>query len=210
MRNVRLGKTFDAVLIHDAVSYLLTEADLRNTFATAAVHLRRRGVLLVAPDWVSETFPDGWVYTWERKRGDIEVEIEEAMVDRDPTDTQVESTYTYTIRRNGATEVERDTHVTGLFPANTWVRLMEQAGFSGGNDSLTSERRRLRQLAIHRRLPRIQSRWRRWWLATWRRSHLGWDGLDYAGSSVQRTPGHYALEWTCGLYMKVDGSQELY
>ena len=130
MRNVRLGKTFDAVLIHDAVSYLLTEADLRNTFATAAVHLRRRGVLLVAPDWVSETFPDGWVYAWERKRGDIEVEIEEAMVDRDPTDTQVESTYTYTIRRNGATEVERDTHVTGLFPANTWVRLMEQAGFS--------------------------------------------------------------------------------
>ncbi len=130
MRSVRLGKTFDAVLIHDAVSYLLTEADLRNTFATAAVHLRPRGVLLVAPDWVSETFPDGWVYTWERKRGDTEVEIEEAMVDRDPTDTQVETTYTYAIRRNGVTEVERDTHVTGLFSANTWVRLMEQAGFS--------------------------------------------------------------------------------
>ena len=130
MRTVRLGKIFDAVLIHDAVSYLLTEADLRNTFATAAVHLRREGVLLVAPDWVSGIFPDGWVYTWERKQGDIEVEIEEAMVDWDPTDTQVESSYTYTIKRNGATQVERDTHVTGLFPATTWVRLMEQAGFS--------------------------------------------------------------------------------
>ena len=130
MRTVRLGKTVDAVLIHDAVSYLLTEADLQNTYATAAVHLRRGGVLLVAPDWVSGTFPDGWVYTWERKQGDIEVEIEEVMVDHDPTDTQVESTYTYTIRRNGVTEVERDTHVTGLFPENTWVRLMEQAGFS--------------------------------------------------------------------------------
>lgn len=130
MRTVRLRKIFDAVLIHDAVSYLLTEADLLNTFATAAVHLRCGGVLLVAPDWVSETFPDGWVFTWERKQGDLEVEIEEVMVDRDTTDTQVESTYTYSIRRNGVTEVEQDTHVTGLFPANTWVQLMERAGFS--------------------------------------------------------------------------------
>ena len=28
MRNIRLGKIFDAVLVHDAASYLLTEQDL--------------------------------------------------------------------------------------------------------------------------------------------------------------------------------------
>ena len=49
MRYVRLGKIFDVVLIHDAASYILTEEDLQNTFATAAVHLRLGGVFMVAP-----------------------------------------------------------------------------------------------------------------------------------------------------------------
>ena len=130
MRNIRLDQTFDAVLVHDAASYLLSEQDLQETFATAARHLRPGGILMVAPDWVQETFPDGWVYAWDRQQGGIEVKIEEVMVDPDPTDTQVESTYTYTIKKDGKVTVEVDTHVTGLFAINTWTRLMEEAGFS--------------------------------------------------------------------------------
>ena len=45
MRQVRLGQTFDAVAIHDAVCYLLTEDDLRATFATARAHLNSGGLL---------------------------------------------------------------------------------------------------------------------------------------------------------------------
>ena len=130
MRDIRLDRTFDAVLVHDAVSYLLTEQDLQETFATAAAHLRPGGVLMVAPDWVQETFPDGWVYTWDRQQEGIEVNIQEVMEDPDPSDTQVESTYTYTIKKDGQTTVEVDTHVTGLFPLTTWTDLMGQAGFS--------------------------------------------------------------------------------
>ena len=129
MRYIRLGKIFDVVLIHDASSYILTEEDLQNTFATAAVHLRPGGVFMVAPDWVQETFPDGWVYDWDRRQGNIEVNIQEVMLDSDTTDTQVESTYTYTIRKDGETTTEVDTHITGLFPLNTWSGLMGQAGF---------------------------------------------------------------------------------
>ena len=98
MRNTRLERIFDAVLVHDAASYLLSEQDLTETFATAAAHLRPGGLLMVAPDWVQETFPDGWVYNWDRQQGDIEVNIQEVMVDQDPLDTQVESTYTYNIK----------------------------------------------------------------------------------------------------------------
>ena len=130
MRNIRLKQTFDAVLVHDAASYLLTEQDLRETFATAAAHIRQGGVLMVAPDWVQETFPDGWVYTWHRQQGNIEVNIQEVMTDPDPADTQVESTYTYTIKKDGETTIEVDTHVTGLFSLNTWAELMGQAGFT--------------------------------------------------------------------------------
>lgn len=130
MRNVRLGRSFDAVLVHDAVSYLLTEQDLEETFETAAIHLRPGGVFMVAPDWVQETFPDGWVYTWDQQQDDITVEIEEVMVDPDPSDTQVESIYTYTITKDGVTTVEVDTHITGLFAINIWTSLMEDAGFA--------------------------------------------------------------------------------
>jgi len=129
MRSIRLDRIFDVVLLHDAVSYLLTEQDLRDTFATAAAHLRPGGMLLVAPDWIQETFPDGWVYDWDRKQGDVEVNIQEVMIDPDPTDTQVVSTYTYTITKDGETTIEVDTHVTGIFPLSTWSNLMGQAGF---------------------------------------------------------------------------------
>mgnify|MGYP003308824361 FL=1 len=129
MRSIRLEEIFDAVLIHDASSYILFEEDLKDTFTTAAVHLRPGGVFMVAPDWVQETFPDGWVYDWDRRQGNIEVNIQEVMLDPDTTDTQVESTYTYTIKKDGETKIEVDPHITGLFPLSTWSGLMGQAGF---------------------------------------------------------------------------------
>lgn len=56
MCTVRLGRTFDAVLVHDAVMYLTTEDDLRQAIATTYVHVRPGGVAVFAPDYVSETF----------------------------------------------------------------------------------------------------------------------------------------------------------
>ena len=42
MRTLRLGRTFDVVFIHDAISYLTTEEDLRAALETAAVHAATR------------------------------------------------------------------------------------------------------------------------------------------------------------------------
>src|SRR5687768_13232951 len=50
MRTVRLGRTFDTVLVHDAVMYMLTEEDLRAAIRTAFVHLRPGGAAVFAPD----------------------------------------------------------------------------------------------------------------------------------------------------------------
>ena len=147
MRAVRLGRTFDAVLIHDAIAHMLTEDDLRATFETARVHLRPKGVLLVAPEWVQDTIQGPRVFRWTRKKGgpeeSIEVSIKENLHDPDPSDTQIESVYTYTIKKAGSgreagpgragpgrgLRVETDTHTTGLFPEGAWVRLMGEAGF---------------------------------------------------------------------------------
>src|ERR1700686_2758957 len=40
IRTVRLGRTFDAIFVHDAICHMTTEADLRAVMATAFAHLR--------------------------------------------------------------------------------------------------------------------------------------------------------------------------
>ena len=130
MRTFRLpGRVFDAVLIHDAICYMQTEDDLRAAFATARVHLRPGGLLLVAPDLVRDTFKPGMRLTWSTHKDGVEVHTEEVVKDADPSDTVVESHFTYTITEKGSRRVERDIHVTGLFPIATWMALMEDSGF---------------------------------------------------------------------------------
>src|SRR5262249_31486087 len=50
MRSVRLGRLFDIVLIHDAIMYCTTQADVRAALATAAAHCRPGGCVLIVPD----------------------------------------------------------------------------------------------------------------------------------------------------------------
>ena len=56
MRDLRLGRTFDAVLVHDAVVYMTSEADLAAAARTAFVHTRPGGAALFAPDCLRDTF----------------------------------------------------------------------------------------------------------------------------------------------------------
>ena len=129
MRTVRLGETFDAVLVHDAISYMTTEADLRAVFATARAHLRPGGLLIVAPDDYTETFDPPHVEHHTTRHADTELTYVEYSTDLDPTDTIIETTYVFFIKQNGKLQVEVDHHITGLFPIATWQRLLTEAGF---------------------------------------------------------------------------------
>ena len=51
-----MGRTFDAVLIHDAIMYMTTAGDLAAAIATARDHCRPNGVLVLMPDCVTESF----------------------------------------------------------------------------------------------------------------------------------------------------------
>ena len=129
MRSIRLGRTFKAVLIHDAISYMLTEGDLRDAFDTARAHLEPGGVLIVAPDWFAESFKGPSVLHWTRSRDDMELTMIEYISDPDPADTTIESIFFYILRERGSLLVEQDLHITGMFPLDTWLRLMGDAGF---------------------------------------------------------------------------------
>ena len=59
MRTMRLERQFDVVLVHDAIAYMVTEADLQAAIATAYVHTRPGGTALFIPDFTRETFEIG-------------------------------------------------------------------------------------------------------------------------------------------------------
>ncbi|WP_051445077.1 class I SAM-dependent methyltransferase [Desulfocurvus vexinensis] len=130
MRSVRLGRTFRAVLIHDAISYMITEHDLLRTLETAAAHLEPGGVLVAAPDRFAETFQPPQSHAITRHADGILVHYTEYTHDPDPADTSVETLIALFVTDRSGTRVELDRHVTGLFPRATWARLFAQAGFA--------------------------------------------------------------------------------
>lgn len=129
MRTIRLGRRFKAVLIHDAISYMLSEDDLRAAFATAREHLEPGGVFITAPDWFKEQFAGPRVTHHTNRRSDVEVTTIEYVHDPDPADTTIESLFFYIIKDARGTRVEQDRHLTGLFPERTWLRLLLGTGF---------------------------------------------------------------------------------
>ena len=130
MRTVRLAGTFDAVLVGDAIGYMLTEEDLTSTFSTARAHLRPGGLFIAERYWVRETFSGPRLFSHGSMKGDgIELAYVEYVYDSDPRDTTFESAFVFFLQKEGRLRIEQDFHTTGLFPLETWLRLIEEAGF---------------------------------------------------------------------------------
>jgi trans-aconitate methyltransferase len=129
MRSVRLETSFDAVFIHDAIDYMTTEEDLAAALATGAAHLEPGGVLLVCPDFVTENFEPrtdhGGHDSQDGARGLRYLEWDRRP---DPSGSTYTTDYAYLIRQGDRMEVAHDRHTAGLFPRETWLRLMAGAG----------------------------------------------------------------------------------
>jgi SAM-dependent methyltransferase len=135
MRTLRLGRTFDAVLIHDAICYMTTEDDLRAALSTAALHLRPGGVAVFAPDHIRERFAVGTDHGGEDGpslpggRPGPALRYLEWTTDPDPSDTTYRVDYAILKRdAEGTVVVRHDVHVEGLFDADTWLGLIESVG----------------------------------------------------------------------------------
>lgn len=130
MRTLRLGRTFDAVLLHDAVTYMTTEADLRAAVETAFVHLRPRGAVVMLPDFTAETYRPKTEHGGHDGPDGRSLRYLEWTVDPDPTDTTVVTDYAYLLRAaDGSVRVLEDRHIEGIFPRATWLRLLAEVGF---------------------------------------------------------------------------------
>ena len=129
MRTVRLGRQFDCVFVHDAISYMTTEADLRRAIETAYVHCRPGATALFAPDYVRENFRASTDHGGHDgvNRG---LRYLEWTWDPDSADRSYVVDYAYLLRESdGSMHVEWDRHIEGLFARGDWLRLLADVGF---------------------------------------------------------------------------------
>jgi SAM-dependent methyltransferase len=129
MRDVRLGRQYDAVFIHDAIAYMTTESDLRMTMATAREHCRPNGVALFAPDFTRETFRSRTSHGGHDYRG-RSLRYLSWQLDPDPNESTYVTEMVYLLRdEDGSVRCIHDRHTLGLFSRDMWITVMTDAGF---------------------------------------------------------------------------------
>ncbi len=130
MRDVRLGRSFDAVFIHDAISYMTSASDLRAAVDTAIAHVRPGGAVLIAPDETTETYRPSTDCGGHDGDG-RGIRYLEWCYDPDPSDTTTVTDYVYALRHaDGRLETVHDRHIHGLFPRQHWLDTLSASGLA--------------------------------------------------------------------------------
>jgi SAM-dependent methyltransferase len=149
MRTIRLGRLFDAVLVHDAVDYVTSQEDLALLIGTAAAHCRPGGIAAFAPDHTAETFRPGTGAGGGHDGNGRQASFTERTTDPDPADDWILAEYEFTLRdTDGTVTVVPETHRLGSFHRSTWVRLLAAAGFTVTVRSLSAPGRSPRVLFV--------------------------------------------------------------
>lgn len=129
MRTLRLGRTFDVVLAHDAIVYMTTEGDLRAALDTAFAHLRPGGVAIFLPDCTRETLAEETSHGGHDGEGRA-LRFLQWTHDPDPADSTYEVDYAVLLREgDGPVRVVQDRHLEGVFSREDWLRWLTAAGF---------------------------------------------------------------------------------
>lgn len=133
MRDCHLGRSFDAILVDDAISHMLSKEDLSAVFHTAYQHLNPGGVMVVSPDEIKETFVQNQTrvsQAWSPATPkELKVVFVENQYDPDPADDTYESVILYLIREEGKLRLERDFCLLGIYSLDLWRDALKKTGF---------------------------------------------------------------------------------
>ncbi|MCA9626539.1 MAG: class I SAM-dependent methyltransferase [Myxococcales bacterium] len=129
MRSLRLGREFDLVFVHDAVMYMLSEEDLASAIDTAYAHTAPGGAAIFAPDCFAESFQEDTV-CWESGDAVRQLRCTEWSWDPEPGDCWFAVEYAVLLREAGRVSAYHEQQRNGLFPRETWRRLLEGAGYA--------------------------------------------------------------------------------
>jgi len=160
MRTIRLDRAFDAVLVHDAVDYMTTEADLRRAIETAFAHCRPGAAAVFVPYDTTATFEDGSDHGGTDGADGRGVRYLEWSWDPDPDDTWTLTEYSFLLRdADGSVRSVHETHRVGLFGRDDWLRLLIETGFDPRIVAeVTSEDRPPRDLFVGHRPASVTGR----------------------------------------------------
>ena len=143
MRNCSLGQEFDAVLVDDAISYMVSHAELSAVFQNAYRHLRVGGVMIVEPDYTKDTFEQNRTrvsYANAKcKPANVDVTFIENNFDPDPGNNTFEDTIIYLIREKGKLRIEKDISEFGLFTRDEWRAALCEVGYEVREEACTVE-----------------------------------------------------------------------
>jgi SAM-dependent methyltransferase len=129
MRTLRLGRQFDGVFVHDAISYMTTKDDLRAAIVTAYEHCKPGGAAVFGPDEVTESFRAKTDHGGH-DGGGRGLRYLEWTWDPDPQDSTYITDYAYLLKdESGRVRAEYDRHICGVFSRATWINLLEESGF---------------------------------------------------------------------------------
>lgn len=129
MLDLRLERKFDAVTIHDSLTYLTSQAEVEAVFATARHHLEPGGVLLFAPDYLRDHFDGPYSALTSNQNDEITVTLTHYQHDPDPDDNLFEAIYVYFVQRGGQLETFQERQTLGLFDQAQWTEWVRRAGF---------------------------------------------------------------------------------
>ena len=130
MRTIRLGRMFDAVVVHDSVDYITRSTDLRQVIETAFAHCRPGGIAVFVPDYIADTFEPVTGRGGSSDTTGKKASFRERTWDPDPADDWIQSEYEFVLRAaDGTVQVVQETHRLGAFSRATWVGLLAAAGF---------------------------------------------------------------------------------
>jgi hypothetical protein len=127
MTSLRLGRQFDRVLIHDAIMYATEPNAVRAALATAAVHCRAGGLVIVVPDCVRETFEPATECGGKDGVDGRGLRYLEWTFDPDPSDCTCEAVFAFLLRDGARLTVEMDRHLFGCFPRADWLAWFDEA-----------------------------------------------------------------------------------
>ncbi len=144
MRTLRLGRTFDAVFVHDAVEYMTTEEELRQAVTTVFAHCRPGGVAVLVPDNIAENYEPGTDQGGNDGQDGHGLRYLAWSHPVEAGATTVTTDYAFLVRApDGAVRVAHETHVLGLFPRETWLRVLGDAGFAARSVAEVTQENRL-------------------------------------------------------------------
>ena len=153
MCTVRLERQFDAVFVHDAIEYMTSEEQLRQAIETVFAHCRPGGIVVLAPDDTTETWEEGTDHGGSDDSDGRGIRYLEWSWDPDPTDSWTSTEYAFVLRdTDGSLQVVHETHRTGLFSREIWLRLLTETGFEARRViEETTEERQPRELFVGHR-----------------------------------------------------------